>query len=203
MKFNEFPKIGRLQRQMTITEKIDGTNASVNIVDVRTIEGTFDLSKPVVIIGSTLVFAGSRTRWVTPEDDNHGFAKWVKENVEELLELGMGHHFGEWWGSGIQCGYELKEKRFSLFNVGRWLAHDKVKTSTMKAVYPPACCNVVPTLYEGPFDTNDIDTVFESLRNSGSIAAPGFMKPEGIIVYHSGNNSLFKRTFEKDAGKWN
>lgn len=50
----------------------------------------------------------SRTRWITPEDDNYGFAKWANENKEELLKLGIGQHFGEWWGSGIQRGYNLQ-----------------------------------------------------------------------------------------------
>ena len=31
-----------------------------------------------------------------------------------------GRHFGEWWGSGIQRGYGLDEKTFSLFNAYRW-----------------------------------------------------------------------------------
>jgi hypothetical protein len=28
--------------------------------------------------------------------------------------------------------------------------------------------------------------------------APGFMKPEGIVVYHIQGNVAFKKTFEKD-----
>ncbi len=64
------------------------------------------------------MFIGSRTRWITAQDDNHGFARWVEGNKQELLKLGAGRHFGEWWGSGIQRGYGLQkgEKRFSLFN---------------------------------------------------------------------------------------
>jgi hypothetical protein len=36
------------------------------------------------------------------------------------------------------------------------------------------------------------------LENGGSLAAPGFMKPEGIVVYHIQGNVAFKKTFEKD-----
>jgi hypothetical protein len=79
----------------------------------------------------------SRSRWITPDDDNFGFAAWVEANRDELLTLGPGRHFGEWWGSGIQRGYGLPkgEKRFSLFNVSRW------------GESRPACCHVVPVLY--------------------------------------------------------
>ena len=105
MEFTEFPKMARLSREVIVTEKIDGTNAQVCIGED----------------GSML--AGSRTRWITPQDDNHGFAAWVEAHREELLTLGPGRHFGEWWGSGIQRGYGLKEKRFSLFNARRWCQH--------------------------------------------------------------------------------
>ena len=94
MEFTEFPKIARLSRECTITEKIDGTNGSIYIGE----NGEF--------------LIGSRTQWITPERDNHGFARWCMEHKEELFKLGIGHHFGEWWGSGIQRGYGLTEKRW-------------------------------------------------------------------------------------------
>jgi hypothetical protein len=62
-----------------------------------------------------------------------------EEHRDDLLTLGPGRHFGEWWGAGIQRRYGLTEKRFSLFNVTRW------------GEARPACCHVVPTLYRGPF----------------------------------------------------
>ena len=55
---------------------------------------------------------GSRTRWITAEDDNCGFARWGMEHREELLRLGEGRHFGEWWGAGIQRKYGVADKRF-------------------------------------------------------------------------------------------
>ena len=36
------------------------------------------------------------------------------------------------------------------------------------------------------------------LTYSGSAAAPGFMKPEGVVIYHTTGSVLFKKTFEKD-----
>lgn len=172
--FREFPKIARLSREIIITEKIDGTNACVTITE----DGQF--------------LTGSRTRWITPEDDNFGFAAWARANEVELRQLGEGTHFGEWWGSGIQRGYGLTkgERRFSLFNVSRWGDNSEYRR--------PACCSVVPVIYQGAFDTGIINAELEMLRVRGSIASPGFMKPEGIIVFHTAANICFKKTLDKD-----
>jgi hypothetical protein len=186
MKFVEFPKMARLSREIIITEKIDGTNASIFIQN-EFLEETPDSNVLYVSNGLTLR-AGSRTKWITPSSDNYGFAKWALANAEELLKLGEGHHFGEWWGQGIERAYGLKEKRFSLFNVARWDGELR-----------PACCHVVPTLYKFNFDTfHHIDVALSNLKQYGSSAAPGFMKPEGIVVYHVAGNVGFKKTIEKD-----
>lgn len=171
MEFTPFPKIARLRRDCVITEKLDGTNAQIVIQD------------------GAIVAVGSRTRWITPgkDTDNYGFAGWVDQNRDDLLKLGEGSHFGEWWGSGIQRNYGLTEKRFSLFNVGRWANADL-----------PACVSVVPKLYEGPFSSDVVEHVLDGMRRDGSAAAPGFMKPEGIIVWHAAARQLFKVTLEKD-----
>lgn len=187
MDFIKFPKIARFSREIIVTEKIDGTNACVFIGE----DGTF--------------FVGSRTRWITPEQDNHGFAKWAYANKDELMTLGVGRHFGEWWGSGIQRGYGLTEKRFSLFNVQRWALHG-TEPQRIPMADPriekwqdvlPACCGLVPVLYGGPFDTAAVDGALDTLK-CGSIAAPGFGNPEGIIVFHTAANIGFKKTIEKD-----
>jgi hypothetical protein len=173
MKMNEFvpfPKMARLSREVIITEKIDGTNAQICITEA----------------GDFLV--GSRTRWITPDDDNHGFARWAYENEQELLKLGVGSHFGEWWGQGIQRKYDITEKRFSLFNVSRW-SDDAIR---------PACCHVVPELYRGVFDEARINEALSLLVRSGSVASPGFMNPEGIVIYHVAAGIGFKKTIEKD-----
>jgi hypothetical protein len=171
MDFKEFPKISRLSREIVITEKIDGTNASITITE----DGQF--------------LTGSRTRWITPEEDNFGFSKWAHANREELVAgLGVGSHFGEWWGSGVQRGYGLEkgEKRWSLFNVHKW------------GESRPACCSVVPVLSRGVFDSLLIKDSLENLRLSGSAAAPGFFKPEGIVIFHTASGHLYKKTLDKD-----
>lgn len=170
MEFEKFQKIARLSREMIVTEKIDGTNGLIAIGE----DGEFQ--------------AGSRSRFITPEQDNHGFAKWAYENKDELMLLGPGYHYGEWWGYGIQRGYELTEKRFSLFNTSRWL-DDGAR---------PACCHVVPVLYKGMFSTEMIDNILRGLADGGSVAAPGFLRPEGVVVFHPQSRYLFKKTVEND-----
>lgn len=184
MEFQEFPKMPRLSREIIISEKIDGTNGQVAIVEM---EG-FSIPGAIYEKDGLALFAGSRTRWITPDNDNAGFARWCLANAEELLQLGHGRHFGEWWGQGIQRGYGMKEKRFSLFNVSRWA----------DAAVRPACCHVVPELYRGPFNTQIIELELDLLRTYGSKAAPGFMRPEGIVVFHTAGNLGFKKTIEKD-----
>lgn len=168
--FREFQKIPRLNRECIITEKIDGTNACICITE----DGRF--------------LTGSRTRWITPENDNFGFSRWAHEREYELRKLGVGTHYGEWWGAGIQRKYGLDHKRFSLFNVERW------KDETVR----PECCHLVPVLWRGIFNTVIVGGILRDLATNGSLAAPGFMKPEGVIVYHVAGNLLFKRTIEKD-----
>lgn len=177
LEFIEFPKIARLAREIIVTEKIDGSNG-------------------VVYVGEDgEVLAGSRSQWITTRAkggaDNFGFATWVEQNADDLRALGPGRHYGEWWGSGIQRGYGLVkgEKRFSLFNTAKWSGE----------ALRPACCHAVPVLYTGVFDTREVEICLALLADGGSRAAPGFMKPEGVVIFHAQGNVGFKKTIEKDA----
>lgn len=178
--FESFQKISRAKTGFgcVITEKLDGTNAQILIEDGK------------------IVGVGSRNRWIAPgkETDNYGFAGWVQENEEELLKLGDGQHFGEWYGAGIQRAYGRtgSDKRFALFNTGRW----------SDAAVRPACCECVPVLYAGEFSREAINLVMRELSAGGSVMVPGFMRPEGIIVYLPGPRILLKDTFEHSDGKW-
>lgn len=171
LEFQEFPKTPRLSKLVIVTEKIDGTNAAVVITE----DGS--------------IGAQSRSRLITPENDNFGFARWVQENAAELMQLGPGHHFGEWWGSGIQRGYGLPkgEKRFSLFNVDRWSDALGVR---------PKCCHVVPELARGEGFGYCIPQALHYLQLNGSYAAQGFRNPEGVMAFHTASRSYFKRTFD-------
>jgi hypothetical protein len=190
MEFSKFPSMARFNKRVIVTEKLDGSNAQIYIGE----DGEF--------------LVGSRNKWITESDDNYGFAKWAHDHKEELLTLGPGRHFGEWWGQGIQRRYGIDRKVFSLFNAVRWAKNSPktIPTEDPRIVkiqeVVPECCDVVPVLWEGSFEDLNIQSIMESLRVAGSLAAPGFMKPEGVIVFHIAANVGFKKTFEKDAGKW-
>ena len=172
--YPKFPKIPRLSRECIVTEKIDGTNGLVFVPESD----------------DAPICAGSRNRWLeSGKQDNFGFAGWVVAHAEELRELGPGLHHGEWWGVGIARGYDLYERRFSLFNVSRW-TDDMVR---------PKCCHVVPIIQTLPrLDSADFEGTIALLREHGSFAAPGFMRPEGIVVFHTQGRVLFKKTLEND-----
>ena len=202
--FIKFPKMGRFSRQCVVTEKIDGTNAQLFIVEC---DGYAE-DEAVFQKDGLALFAGSRKRWITPKNDNFGFAAWVYDHGEELLTLGPGRHFGEWWGSGIQRGYGLDkgEKRFSLFNVIRWCLCGEIpaviptldpRITKMQDVLPP-CVGLVPVLWRGDFDDLRMDFQIAKLAQRGSYAAPDFMNPEGIVVWHTAGNVGFKKTILKD-----
>jgi hypothetical protein len=179
-KFEAFRKIPRLFRDVTITEKLDGSNGSITITEDGQIR------------------AGCRTRYIYPNKpkeegkkaevtDNFGFAAWVEEHKVELLKLGKGRHFGEWYGKGINRGYGLQDKRFALFNVS-------IDRNTA-----PNCVEFVPVLFSGTFDTGVVKDCLRRLAESGSAAVPGWMKPEGVVIFHCPSRQLFKTTIENDA----
>jgi len=163
VEFKSFQKIPRVtNNQVIITEKIDGTNALVAINE----EGDF--------------FTGSRNRWITPEDDNFGFSTWAHDNKEELMKLGPGYHYGEWYGAGIQRRYGLDEKRFMLFNLLRWRGNNEA----------PQCCEVATYL------GNTIEGALEALGN-GSVHVRSFDRPEGFVIYNTATRSLMKYIIDK------
>lgn len=162
--FRPWRKIPRLENEVYhITEKIDGTNGCIIITE----EG---------------VFAQSRTSLITPEDDNYGFARWVKDYQATLYhDLGPGYHFGEWWGQGINRNYGLTEKRFSLFN--------PTKQSSI--------CHNVPLLQSTVYLDECVWNVTQRIKKEGSMAAPGFMKPEGLVVYAEKAKTYWKVIIDK------
>lgn len=173
--FRAWPSTPRLFRDIVITEKIDGTNACV-----------------IVSEDGSEIWAQSRKKLITPDSDNAGFARWVADNAGVLGDvLGPGYHYGEWWGSKIQRTYGLVngDKRFSLFNVNRY---EDLELDMVPGL------GVVPRIYEGKFSQAAIDFHLAALRDDGSYAAPGFMNPEGIVVFHSAARQVFKVLLEND-----
>jgi len=183
LEFQAWPSIPRLRRNMMLTEKIDGTNACINIDP----NDEYRIS------------VQSRKRIITPDDDNFGFARWVQERAQVLTDvLGPGRHYGEFWGSGVQRGYGMRhgEKRFSLFNAARWRDLDTFELNP--AIHEVDGLDVVPILHVGDFDMHVIDATLQMLREYGSVAAPGFAKPEGVVVKHLQSGHLYKVLLEND-----
>lgn len=195
--FQPFPKIPRLFRDITITEKIDGTNGCIIIApwfESQTVDAPPPCARWETPDGDWALYAQSRNKFIYPgkRTDNAGFAQWVAENRVHLVEdLGVGRHFGEWWGQGIQRGYGLGHKQFSLFNTSRWDEHE----------FATDRLDVVPVLYSGPFDTNTIEGWLAELDEHGSYASPGFDRPEGVVVFHHASNHLYKVTLGDDGHK--
>lgn len=194
LEFEAFPKIGRLKRPITVTEKLDGTNAQILVTQVAAVEGNIntDYSLPVTIEGTDyIVMFASRQKYIKVGDDNYGFAAHFTPKATELVAaLGEGRHFGEWWGKGIQRGYGLTEKRFSLFNTMRWDAPEQLERLV------PVGIHVVPVLYRGPM--KDTQEYIADLQVGGSWASLGYMDPEGVVIYHHATRTMFKQTIDKD-----
>lgn len=174
--FEEYGKTPRFFRNMIVTEKLDGTNAAILVTD----DGR--------------VGAQSRNRLITPgkATDNYGFARWVEDNAVALAEvLGAGRHFGEWWGGGIARNYGLEksDKRFSLFHVDKYGSRDLARVPGL---------GTVPVLSRYTMDSDVISNTIADLRENGSKAVPGFMNPEGVIVWHSASKNVYKVLLEND-----
>lgn len=173
VEFKPWPKIPRTNPlQVTITEKIDGTNACIIIKDG-------------IICG-----VQSRKRFIVVGDDNYGFASWVHENSSDLLSLGDGYHYGEWAGPGIQKNpHCLDKKTFFLFNTFRWNENNPNK---------PECCEVVPVLFQGILGPDTIPNLLNQLQET---AGPD-KRPEGVVCYNHSYRSYTKHTIKSPDGKW-
>ncbi|MEM7156741.1 MAG: RNA ligase family protein [Myxococcota bacterium] len=87
--------------------KLDGTNAGVQV------------------FGEGKVVAQSRTRLITPEKDNYGFAAWVHGSAAEFFGGLFERHgrvlvYGEWCGPGIQKKVaitSIERKIFAVFAI--------------------------------------------------------------------------------------
>lgn len=197
IEFTAWPKTPRPFRDMTITEKIDGANSAIRIAEVDYRE-VYPCSLPAKLVdnpewageGGYAVYAQSRKRIITPDIDNFGFARWVWDNADTLVtDLGKGLHFGEWWGRGIQRDYGVPDKRFSLFNTGKWEGID-FRTPNLL---------VVPVVAQHTFNTLSVARALNYLIDFGSVAAPGFMNPEGVCIFHHASRQVFKATIDNDG----
>lgn len=202
LEFESWGKTPRWTNEvMTITEKIDGTNACVVILPFeRRYYESIERGEAILVRDPVreddVVFATqSRKKFIWPgkQSDNAGFAAWAWENAVDIVgDLGYGKHYGEWWGRGIQRGYEQDTKRFSLFNPWRY-SEDGDRLFTVKEM------GTVPILYSGAASDEAVQSSLFNLEMEGSVAAPGYMNAEGVIVSYKLAQRSYK-AFVNDDG---
>lgn len=224
--FEKWPKIDRLSNTLvTVTEKIDGSNAAVIIKPMTQEEYTaemktwelddFNPSSGARVVPQewlTLVAgkeegqlyaigAQSRKHLIWPGSDNFGFAGWVKANAKVLADLlGPGRHFGEWWGQGIQGGHGMDRKVFSLFDQHRWSGVAQQRSDWIDRA-GEINMTYVPLIYTGKFSHDVVPYSINLLRQNGSIAAAAYgvsHKAEGVVIELPYLDVRFKAFLEND-----
>jgi hypothetical protein len=206
LEFEPWGKTPRFVNEtITITEKIDGTNACIVILpfDAEAHHDLTSTGKALMVnmdevpgFEPTHTFATqSRKKFIWPgkQSDNAGFAAWAWENAYDIIsDLGYGKHYGEWWGRGIQRNYGLDTKKFSLFNPWRY-SEDGDRLFTVKEM------GTVPTLYTGDANTENIYNALRYLEEHGSVAAPEWRTPEGIIISYKLAQTRYKLLINDDG----
>lgn len=201
--FPVWPKIPRLHAMaFRLTEKIDGTNARLYIRTTKD-HGTAATTSD----GERHLISGSRSRIISLSSDNFGFARWVEGNKDVIAQhLPVGDYYGEWWGFGIQRGYGMKRKVFSIFNFPGQDDGQGSNTKINDALWD-INLRAVPTLGD-KVEGNDLDTELWKLKavmspqtthvdTIGSFAAPGYDKPEGIVMQELNSRFRYKWVWDK------
>ena len=206
LEFAKFGSIGRLYRDVVITEKIDGMNACIVIKQVLDDE----LYRNALTVVSGVPYGGysdcrfavgvqSRKQFLSLDNDIQGLAAWVQEHAHELvLALGPGYHYGEYWGKNIQRSYHQKRNWFSLFNSKRW---NKNNVGHIDGLL------VVPILYSGPYEDWVNQMQLHRLDTEGSHAAQEVddrkldFRAEGIVGWHVALDTYYKVTLDGDGHK--
>lgn len=186
--FHAWGKTARVDSPVVVTEKIDGTNGVI-YVDFG--------DNP----HSPVIWVGARNGWIAGisvngaefvRSDHYGFAGWATANRLQIARLlGHGYHYGEWWGQGIARGYGQDRKRFQLFDI-RHSEKDGWDDDANEWNI-----GTVPVLYDGPMDHRTMERQVELLQRRGSVVAPGYLYPEGLVVRFSHNGVRFKKVIDK------
>lgn len=206
LEFAKFGSIGRLYRDVTITEKIDGMNACIVIKQVL---GEEIYRNTLTVVNNVpygnfsacrfSIGVQSRKQFLSLDKDIQGLAAWVTEHARELvLALGPGYHYGEYWGKNIQRSYHQKRNWFSLFNTKRW---NKENVGHIDGLL------TVPILYSGPYADWVNEMQLHRLETQGSFAAQEVddreldFRAEGIVGWHVALDTYYKVTLDGDGHK--
>ena len=202
--YASFPSIERLENiYCVISEKVDGTNGLIEINEV------FPVGEPKEI----QIRFGSRNRYITFNNDNADFANFFRhyearfkdvaadiilkelevsgETLTECQEQYPLRIYGEWFGSGIQRGYGLKDKFFMPFST--FYAEKLIEYQVPNIVKP----NI---MYTGKFNKLTADMCMNTLAIHGSGIIKDYKRPEGIVIHFPKYNFRLKQTFE--GSKW-
>lgn len=192
---NEFKSFDEIKRwskpRIVITQKIHGSNAQILIYQDEA--------------GALQLKSGSRERWLFPgkTTDNYGFAAFVESHKQEFIDkLGLGRHYGEWAGPGVNSGEGLTVKTFVLFNHGRPYPNGLPPSTVLVPVLYDSNSELEPELSSRPDISADtiVNWVMTKLQLVGSSLAPGFMRPEGIVIELNGKR--YKKVFKPEETKW-
>ncbi len=206
-KLKRFGITPELFSEATLCERIDGHTVGIHIEPLKTDPASGEVgvrAGDVMFMGATQhaqfyrVWVQNRNRIITPDQrDVAGVAAWAQAHAAQLAEtLGPGIHFGEWWGYKICRGYGLGpgDRRFSLFNTMRWSFIDGTQVPSLY---------ISPVLWEGDLGQGwgTIVEEMDKLLAGGSVAAPGYRHPEGVILYHHGADTMMQHTFPNNSRK--
>jgi len=167
--------IQQKNERLIVTEKMDGTNVSIEIH------------------GDNMI-CRSRSEIITGEGDldHHGFLAWCYKNRKNILKLGDGIHYGEFCGPGIvKNRHGFPDPVLFLFKSPKMRDEDFniiIETSGLIAY--------VPIVYKGTRDGYDP----EALRKS-YLPVSGDAYLEGFVEYCIDSNHYAKRRFVDKKGR--
>ena len=147
---------------ITITEKIDGANASIAVGDD----------------GKLIAF--SRRNQLTPESTLQGFYEFVQTLDSSIISCVLGTRyifFGEWLVKHSIKYPENKMKQFYVFDVWDTEIEQYLPWEQTKQMAEFCGLNLVPLFYDGPFTTWDEVTKFVGKTEMG-----GEPTGEGIVI---------------------
>lgn len=218
--FRKWSSTPRWHKGLRVYEKIDGTNGCVIVQRVGLTDLGMVPKDAVAVLDDSQEFgywvrAQSRSRIITPGNDNFGFAKWVHDNSWALAHvLDQGYHYGEWFGEGIQKNpLGIEGRRFYLFHAWYWARPENALKLSQSGV---TGLGHVPVLHDpdthGEATWETIPAIMDDLAwygtkvegavgvVSGYAHEPDTMaRPEGIIVWHKDTQQKYKILLDNDS----